>query len=356
MMAAPRRRVGPAVVAAVVGAAGLAALLAAGPRASTLAALNRAASSTPLDVVATSGAYPPAGVGYPWLAGRVLVEPHRETTLHAVGAGAEAVAWTVERQDRGVGPSTTHRFSRVGEHAVALATATRSASVDVYCRYVRRELRSLTDADRVAYFDAVAAVYATPTEAGRRAYGPNFRNVAWFVAQHNVLSGARDCDHFHDGLGFLPQHAAFTSKFDRALQAVNPAVSVPYWDYTIEAGYVAAAGGDMRAWRASPVFGDDWFGSAEPAGRAVRAGRWAYTSVAAGAWNVTTCNAYGLVRAPWNNNPVPFLTRANTTFGFSLSDVPACSDHYAVMQDTTYAILSFRVAVGNRCGGPLNIR
>ena len=51
-----------------------------------------------------------------------------------------------------------------------------------------------------------------------------------------------------------------------------------------------------------------------------------------------------------------FLTRANTTFGFSLSDDPACSDHYAVMQDTTYAILSFRVAVGNRCGGPLNIR
>lgn len=30
------------------------------------------------------------------------------------------------------------------------------------------------------------------------------------------------------------QHAALTLKFEKAIQAVDPSVSVPYWDYTID--------------------------------------------------------------------------------------------------------------------------
>lgn len=30
------------------------------------------------------------------------------------------------------------------------------------------------------------------------------------------------------------QHAALTMKFEKAMQAVDPAVSLPYWDFTID--------------------------------------------------------------------------------------------------------------------------
>ena len=35
------------------------------------------------------------------------------------------------------------------------------------------------------------------------------------IQLHNTLAGSRVCDHLHDGLGFLPQHAAFTLMFEK---------------------------------------------------------------------------------------------------------------------------------------------
>lgn len=35
------------------------------------------------------------------------------------------------------------------------------------------------------------------------------------------------------------QHAALTLKFEKALQAVDPRVTVPYWDYTVDSHYIA---------------------------------------------------------------------------------------------------------------------
>ena len=236
---------------------------------------------------------------------------------------------------RAVGEETSRTFETVGEHSVWLETRTRAYASRVVCRYVRREIRSLSDDDREAFFRAAGVLYATPDAEGARAYGRAYKSAAYFIATHNELSGDRTCDHFHDGLGFLPQHAAFTLRFERALQSVDPKVSVPYWDYTIEA-YDVAVAGDMAAWRRSPVFRDDWFGDAQPEGHVVNAGRWAYTAVAR-ASSADTANAYGLIRAPWNVNKVPYLTRANTTFGFSLSDVPSCADHYSVMQTTAWS-------------------
>lgn len=40
---------------------------------------------------------------------------------------------------------------------------------------------------------------------------------------------------YHAGLQFLTAHAAFGLMMERALQAVNPRVSLPFWDYMIEA-------------------------------------------------------------------------------------------------------------------------
>lgn len=69
--------------------------------------------------------------------------------------------------------------------------------------------------------------------------------------------GTKDCDHWHQGAGFVTSHMGLTLMFEQSLQSINPAVSVPYWDFTLESTFFGAA--DFRS---SGVFADDWFGVA----------------------------------------------------------------------------------------------
>ena len=351
------------------------------------------------------------GEGYPWKQGPI-VEPHRVTTLVvenaaiADGTTTFAYEWRVEggrvlsasgeRVDAvfgevGTFPLELNEFATsaggtgfatasapvddepggdvVGSHPgigpggdgdvalVASASATasrRAARGTLHVRYVRREIRALSDVDRERFFAACHTVYTTPMGSasddggGIAAYGAAYKDIDYFVSLHNSLAGARECDHFHDGLGFLFAHAAFTLEFERNLQRVDAGVAVPYWDFTIDAHDVALAGGDVSVWRRSVVFGDDWFGEAAPANadRVVTRGRFARTPVQRDAWNISApwpvgghavTNAWGLVRAPWNQNRVPFVTRGNETYGLALSDVPSCRDHFDALAETTFA-------------------
>lgn len=52
---------------------------------------------------------------------------------------------------------------------------------------------------------------------------------------------------------------ALTLMYEQSLQAINPAVTVPYWDFTLESTFFGAS--DFRT---SGVFADDWFGNASP--------------------------------------------------------------------------------------------
>lgn len=73
------------------------------------------------------------------------------------------------------------------------------------------------------------------------------------------IGGTKDCDHWHQGAGFVTSHMSLTLMFEKSLQAVNPAVAVPYWDFTLESTFFGAS--DFRT---SGVFADDWFGAASP--------------------------------------------------------------------------------------------
>jgi hypothetical protein len=153
---------------------------------------------------------------YPW---QVVAEPYRTTTLAVVERdsddGSTAVGatyrWTVDGHVHGFGSSVAVAFSEVGYHVVAVerlaaSTATvapkksfASASADssaaspslsasdlaaqrlslslasgsakvvtkVMCKYVRREVRSLSDADREAWLSAVQVLQHVPTSAGQ---------------------------------------------------------------------------------------------------------------------------------------------------------------------------------------------
>lgn len=115
---------------------------------------------------------------YPWLKDVVLIEPHRETTLSVIDplVGFE-YRWKVREgiiSDTGkfpdkqaavtaVGAETVVTFTRLDEHMIvleevnALGEVTRRLEKEVMVKYVRREIRTLTDDEREELLDAVGA-------------------------------------------------------------------------------------------------------------------------------------------------------------------------------------------------------
>ena len=44
----------------------------------------------------------------------------------------------------------------------------------------------------------------------------------------------------------MAHHLALTVAFEASVRAVNPAVTIPYWDFTIEGETISQAGGELR--------------------------------------------------------------------------------------------------------------
>ena len=98
----------------------------------------------------------------------------------------------------------------------------------VACKYVRREIRQLSDEDRVAYLSALEVVARDAPEAldaARARFGASFSNLDHFVRKHVFAPG---CTPYHSGLSFFTSHAAFTLEMDRALQQVRDEVRDRY--------------------------------------------------------------------------------------------------------------------------------
>ena len=142
---------------------------------------------------------------YPTLEEGSIVEPHRPTRLalaeetlaalpeelllSAAGGGGgggggdapEASAsftWAITQTSNGVrdsrheGLSVEVTFATLGTYDTTLTASVAgvevAASRTLVCKYVRRELRKLRDADREAYFDALQTMMSTPTREGAR--------------------------------------------------------------------------------------------------------------------------------------------------------------------------------------------
>ena len=102
------------------------------------------------------------------------------------------------------------------------------------CRYVRRELRELTDADRDIFLDAFMVLSRVETQAGVHKYGKHYRSLIDFELMHLKAAGDKRLDHIHDGVGLLTQHASMSSEMELSLQSVTPTIALPYWDYTFD--------------------------------------------------------------------------------------------------------------------------
>ena len=299
-----------------------------------------------------------------------LVEPYLETTLSANCSGGcphrASYAWTFDGADAAMpatasGESVTQTFETVGTYAFSLAVTSNSTGVSLasysgslLCRYVRREIRQLSDADRERFFDAMQVLWSTRVDDGRTQYGDAYVDIYTLTQYHVTLSSDRTCDHMHDGLGFLTQHSGLTLAFEQALQAVDPKVSCPYWDFTIDRAHLDA--GNWSSLDRSPVWRDDWFGSAKGgAGGTVTEGRWAYVAIdSVDADSSSYHNSYGYLRAPWNNNNRPYLTRSSDLCGQEYHSIPTCSVHHMVLE-TTSSWTNFAWQLPYRPHGPVHM-
>jgi len=211
----------------------------------------------------------------------------------------------------------------------------RELRTSLVCKYVRREIKTLLDEDREAFLEGLETMYTTPQAQGTLLYGPNFKNAEYFTHMHNVLAGARECDHLGQGRGFFTNLMSLTLMFEQSLQMINPALTVPYWDYTYESSFIDTYySGDLNMlWKTSPIFRPDWFGDTHNEEFTVTEGRWAYKlKIPDDQWDQQRHNSYGMMRAPWNNNPNPFVQRFSDFSDVSVFKYnhgwPSCKDHY----------------------------
>ena len=102
------------------------------------------------------------------------------------------------------------------------------------CMYVRREIRSMTKTDRDRFLDVSHMLWEVDEDKGQTLYGSAYHSAKYLLYFHHFNAALQDADHIHDGLGFLIQHIKFTNLFEGALQAIDPSVSLPYWDFTID--------------------------------------------------------------------------------------------------------------------------
>ena len=90
-----------------------------------------------------------------------------------------------------------------------------------------------------------------------------------YVRQHRDLFAAG----IHNSALFLPWHREFLRRLELDLQAIDPTVNLPYWDWTVDRALT------------SSIWGNDFMGgNGVPAGGAVQTGPFAFST---GRWSLT---------------------------------------------------------------------
>ena len=222
--------------------------------------------------------------------------------------------------------------------------AIKTFNLKTMCMYVRRELRSLTADDLSKTMDAMYTLWQYTDEEGQPTYGKDYHGIVYFSSMHHFNAAWQDGDHIHEGLGFLPQHIKMTNLFEKAMQAVDPSVSLFYWDFTIDST-------EDTTLFDSPMFTADTFGSLTASkgegdeqwywsvGDAVSDGyipdgRWAKAKAIRNPFEEYMASAYGFMRGPWCMNPSSRVTRYPLTEGSSFQlSLPSCRTYVSWLED-----------------------
>lgn len=326
----------------------------------------------------SSTGYP--GRLYGFLNPKHVVEPHTSTTLTASSDThtLETCSWNIKDELAGVandayasqrgldlmqtdsadysGVSISTVLGAPGKYTVTLeCVTTDNISIkrvaEIPCLYVRRELRQLSESDRELFLDTVYTLSQVHTTEGQLKYGTQYMCLTDLIKEHLDAAGARKLDKLHDGMGVVTQHVALSAQFEIVLQTVDPSISLPYWDYTIDAEIARSQGKpDSTIFTEGELFTSTWFGASD-SDHHILDGRWSKQTIDVA--NVSTdsvYSSYGYLRAPWNLNPSPYVSRYHKTCGMSLERVydvdqkdltdfkwPGCAAHYALEFSDDYS-------------------
>jgi hypothetical protein len=309
---------------------------------------------------------------YTILSDSKVVEPHRITTLKVFGDYDEATtkfAWDIRRetkvtetsQDKPPEPLSERVWGRTIERVFASAGYHYDVKVTIYttadafnsntmalvksasfkqkatCLYVRREIRALNHVDRAELLAAMWVPYSTSMEDGVAKYGDEYMDIASINSMHNYWAADYECDHLHDGSGFATQHLALTIRYEAAIQAINPKIVMPYWEYTIESANIITNHNSNydKFYELSVVFSSEWFGPFD-----TQQEPWSEIQLAK---STVRNNVFGLSRAPWNFAHETKILRYRERCGFNtakmLMDMEApssCSSFASALEEGSF--------------------
>jgi len=221
------------------------------------------------------------------------------------------------------------------------------------CMYVRREIRSLSDADLESTLDAMYALWSTEEEDGQELYGEDFHSASYLLKIHHFNAAWQDADHIHEGNGFLAQHMKMTNIFEKSMQAVDPSVTLPYWDFTIDESQGKSSFNSV-------VMTETFFGSMLMPNNiswgftydadnmtygSIPDGRWAYLESPLNEDYPDLLAGYGYMRAPWNMNPSPYVSRFSYDYKIGIS-LPTCTEHYSILEETSLSQFMYDIQNG----------
>lgn len=183
---------------------------------------------------------------YSFLVDSFLIEPYKSTTIVLDATAGCSHQWSFTNKKNSNMKSIDGEssdgiiivnLSAVGEYSFNVIetcdnVAGGQLSMNVWVKYVRRELQSLTNDDREAFLDAFHTLFSVSTTEGRKLYGDRYKSVKYFSTLHNDAGGNSVCDEYHGGKGFLSNHMFLSSYLEQSLQLVNPAVALHYMEYS----------------------------------------------------------------------------------------------------------------------------
>lgn len=187
-------------------------------------------------------------------------------------------------------------------------------------KFVRRELRSLTESDRERYFEAVEKIFSLTMEEGQALYGERFSSHAAFAGLHDS-----NLYLYHDNLFFVTSHPAMQLRYEQSLFAIDHKTPFPYWDF-LEDSTLGAN------WTSAQVYHKDWFGPVTSSnevpylqGRFEGAQR--IFDPAYSAYPEASHTIYGFLGLPMSPNKESLVTRSNKICGFEITQGFATCDH-----------------------------
>ena len=245
-------------------------------KSSTFGAFTSKSKLSSSDYSITVGAYidgytPIAAVSMlPWDA---VLEPYKTNYLEVLSFQIDGVnvdtadydvAWTIGDDVTLTGSSASVEVDDLGVYSSTVTlTSTSDSSVSysydflLAVKYVRREIRTMSDVDRNKFMDALYTTYTVSGDEGRSTYGAKYKSASEALYRHLNGAGRTDCDHWHDGAGLITHHMAYTLEVEQSLQTIDPSIAMPYWEYGMDP-YL------YENWWDSPIFDADWFGEANP--------------------------------------------------------------------------------------------